>query len=92
MCASDSGGLERELAHICKCRKCKIARVREEKGRHYRAIQDRFKLAHGEDVAHAALRLEDKLDEIYGIKYLPVMVSWKENCTRVLACVAKQLI
>jgi hypothetical protein len=91
VCASDSG-LERELARICKCRKCKIARACEEKGRHYRAIQDRFKLAHGEDVAHAALRLEDKLDEIYGIKYLPSMLSWKENCTRVLACVAKQLM
>ena len=51
-------------------------------------VQDRFKLAHGEEVAHASLHLIEKLDGPH-VGDLPFDL-WKANCALVLTCVAKQ--
>ena len=70
-------------------------REREAQQCHHRAIREQFKLANGEEVAHASLQLIEKLDEREGridwLCYLGHDVkSWKANCDLVLTCVAKQ--
>ena len=53
-------------------------------------VQDRFKLAHGEEVAHASLHLIEKLDGPHVGDLAFHIDLWKANCALVLTCVAKQ--
>ena len=73
---------------------CPQARWARESGIAQQAIQeihDRFKLAHGEEVAHASLHLIENLDnhKVHHLDDFPID-EWKANCALVLTCVAKQ--
>ena len=78
--------LEREWAHYChQYRKRKTG---QQAIQPVQPVQDRFKLAHGEEVAHASLHLIEKLDGPH-VGDIPFDL-WKANCALVLTCVAKQ--
>ena len=69
-------------AHCQEYRKPRIAQQA------IQTVQDRFKLAHGEEVAHASLHLIEKLDGPH-VGDLPFDL-WKAKCALVLTCAAKQ--